>query len=250
MHAVDVDGDALERARDDDAWPTERVTLQVIDVRDTAALEAAFAAAEALAPVDVMMNIAGVLRPEWCTELHASHVDLQIDVNFKALVHGTRVASHAMVARRRGHIVNVASMAALAPIPGISVYSATKFAARAFSLCASLELEDAGVAVSCVCPDAVETPMLVMQEDHDASAITFSGGNPLRAEDVAALICGRVLESRPREVAIPLHRKRLAMLANFFPRLADWLYPRMLRRGQRLRDRRLDARVRSLPPSG
>ena len=60
-----------------------------------------------------------------------------------------------MVAQKFGHIVNVASMAAFAPVPGLSLYSASKYAVRAFSLAAAIELREHGVAVTVVCPDAV-----------------------------------------------------------------------------------------------
>ncbi|MGB1698541.1 MAG: SDR family NAD(P)-dependent oxidoreductase [Nannocystaceae bacterium] len=245
--ATDIDEESLRQTAKDDHWPRERVTCVTLDVRDAAAIAKRFSDADARQPIDVMMNIAGVLRPQWCHELRAADIDLQIDVNVRGLIHGTRVASEAMIPRKRGHIINVASMAAFAPIPGISVYSATKFAARAFSVCAAVELEPHGICVTAVCPDAVETPMLAMQEHHDASAITFSGGTPLTPDAVARLMCTRVLRDRPRELAIPPSRRRLAVLANFFPALADWLYPIMLRRGQKHQHAR--KRSRALRPS-
>ena len=247
--AVDVDAQALHRVADEDGWDPERSTLAVVDVRDTRALSRALDAAEARAPVDVMMNVAGVLRPQWCHELDEDDVDLQIDVNIKGVIHGTRLAAAHMIPRGRGHVINVASMAAFAPIPGISVYSATKFAVRAFSLCAATELAPHGLFVSTVCPDAVETPMLVMQEAHDASAITFSGGRPLEADEIARIICEDVLHRRPREIAIPPRRRRLAILANAFPWLADRLYPLMLRRGFAHRDARISGSSRRPPRS-
>ena len=109
--------------------------------------------------------MAGVLRVERVEDLQPESVALQLDVNTKGVILGTQAAAKVMVGQGRGHIINIASMAALAPVPGISVYSASKFAVRGFSLAAAQELEDRGVQVTVVCPDAVDTPMVDYQLD-------------------------------------------------------------------------------------
>ena len=114
LYAIDINERELHEVARADDWDMNRATLAPLDVRDTTALASAYAAADSRTPVDIMMNVAGVLRPQWCVDLDADAVDLQIDVNFKGVVHGTRIAASHMVPRGQGHIINIASMAAQA----------------------------------------------------------------------------------------------------------------------------------------
>ena len=186
--------------------------------------------------------MAGVLRVEPVVELKPESVALQLDVNTKGMILGTQAAAAVMVAQRRGHIINVASMAALAPVPGISVYSASKFAVRGFSLAAAQELEPRGVHVSVVCPDAVDTPMVDYQLDYDGAAMTFCGLRILSADEVARAIVG-LLDKPRRELAIPWSRGLLARSSTILPGwLHRWITARLTSKGlarqKRLRDRR------------
>ncbi len=172
------------------------------------------------------MNVAGVLRVEPVYELKAESIALQIDVNTKGVILGTRAAAEVMVRQRHGHIINIASLAALAPIPGIAVYSASKFAVRGFSLAAAQELEPFGVHVSILCPDAVDTPMVDYQLDHAGAALTFSGPKILSTDDVAKAVLG--LLAKPRtELVIPWSRGFLARLSSVMPR---FLHRRVVQR--------------------
>ena len=149
---------------------------------------------------------------------NAESVALQIDVNAKGVILGTQAAAAVDGSPRAGRIINIASMAALAPIPGIAVYSASKFAVRGFSLAAAQELEIHGVHVTVVCPDAVDTPMIDHQLAHAGGAMTFSAPRILSVEEVAHAISG-LLNGKPRlELLLPRSRGWLAKLSNFFPR--------------------------------
>ena len=183
--------------------------------------------------VDVMMNVAGYLLPGYVHEVPASEVDRHFDINTKGVVHGTQSAARVMVEAGHGHIINIASLAALAPIPGIALYSASKFAVRGFSLAAGMELARHGVKVTVVCPDAVRTPMLDLQKDYDEAAMTFSGGKLLTVDDVARVIFDRVLPKKPREVHIPYHRGLMARLGNEFPFMADLLSSTLRKQGRK-----------------
>jgi len=245
VYAVDLDVDGLAGAASADGWTEERVFRGKLDVRDGQQYAEVFAdAVDRLGHVDVAMNVAGTLKPAWVADVLAADIDLQVDVNIKGVMHGTRIAAAHMSAREAGHIVNVASMAALAPIPGISVYCATKYAVRAFSLCAAMELEARGVAVTAVCPDAVDTPMLDLQEDYEEAAMTFSNQSVLTADDVARAMTEDVLRRRPMEIALPSSRAWLAKLANAAPRGSGLLLPMMQRRGREFQRRRRGRRDR------
>jgi NAD(P)-dependent dehydrogenase (short-subunit alcohol dehydrogenase family) len=154
----------------------EQLQLRALDVTDPLAWEAAVAAAQRCwGGLDVLVSVAGVLVPGWAHELTDDAVDLHLDVNVKGVVHGVRAVVPGMIAQGHGHIVNVASLAALAPVSGLALYCASKYAVRGYSLSVALELRPHGIAVTVVCPDPVQTPMLDVQRDVEAAAMTFSG---------------------------------------------------------------------------
>src|SRR6185295_6401487 len=108
-----------------------------------------------------------------------------------------------MIPAHRGHIVNIGSLASLSPVPGLSLYVASKFAVRGFTLSAAMELREHGVSVTLIMPDAVETPMLDKQVAYKEAAMTFSGQRPLTVHDIERLIVDTVLPYKPLEAAIP-----------------------------------------------
>lgn len=231
--ATDVAEAALREHASARAWPAERALVLALDVRDASAWERVYAAAEArLGPVDVHVNVAGYLKPGWIDRIDLVELDRHIDVNLRGVAYGTAIAARQMAPRGRGHIINVASLAGLAAIPGIAIYSATKHAVRGLSLAAAAELAERGVAVTAVCPDAVQTPMLDLQVDHEEAALTFSGRRALTVDEVVCTIVDHVLRRRPLEVAMPRGRAALARLAGLFPGLAAAVRPRLQARGR------------------
>ena len=230
--ATDVAEDALRSHADEASWPGERLLLDRLDVTDPQDWQRLVdRAATAWGRLDVVMNVAGFLRPGEIHEAVDEDVHRHFDVNVKGVVFGTRAAARHMIPNRRGHIVNVASMASLAPIPGIALYSASKYAVRAFSLAAAEELRPHGIAVTTVCPDAVRTPMLDLQLDYEQAALTFTAPRLLAVEDIGRLVLGRVLEKRPLLVAIPRRRAWLARFADLFPSTTRWIAARLQKQG-------------------
>jgi 3-oxoacyl-[acyl-carrier protein] reductase len=242
--ATDVDAEALARARAADNWATDSVVSCGLDVRSVAQWEDALAAAlRSFGRVDVLLNVAGYLKPGAGWAASTEEVDRHIDVNFKGMVHGTRIIGRHFVDKRAGHIINFGSLASLASVGGLTLYCATKFAVRGFSLASAQEMSEHGVAVTLVMPDAVQTPMLELQLDYPEAAITFSGGRPLGVEDIERLLVEVVLPRQPLEVSIPFLRGVLAMLATLFPGLTPALAPALARKGRAVQVRRLQSRA-------
>lgn len=183
--------------------------------------------------LDVLLNVAGYLKPGYCHQSTADEVDRHLDINAKGLIFGMQAAARVMVAAGRGHIVNFASLAGVAGIPGISLYSASKHAVRGYSLAAAQELKSHGVYVTVVCPDAVQTPMLDLQVDYDEAALTFSGDRFLTVEDVERVILNKVLPKKPPEVLIPGYRGLLTKLGSAFPGIAAFLAGSLGRKGRK-----------------
>ncbi len=183
--------------------------------------------------LDVLFNVAGYIQPGYCHESSGEDVHRHFDINAKGLIFGTQAAARRMVAAGKGHIVNFASLAGVAGIPGISLYSASKHAVRGYSLAIAQELKPHGVDVTVVCPDAVQTPMLELQVDHEEAALTFSGDRFLTVEDIEKVVLEKVLPKRPPEVLIPGYRGVLTKLGAAFPSLAAMLADSLSKKGRK-----------------
>ncbi len=232
--ATDVAVEPLENYATAQGWPQDRVRTARLDVRSTEDWEAAIAAAATnWGRLDVLLNVAGYVHPGWIHEVDAEEIDRHIDINTKGVILGTRAAARQMVKQGHGQIVNIASLAGIAPIPGISLYSASKFAVRGFTLAVAEELRPHGVTVSVVCPDAVDTPMLDKQIDFTEAAMTFSGRRALQVEDVARAVLDVALVRKRLEVTLPRHRAWMAKLTSLWPALSRPLLPRLTQQGLR-----------------
>ncbi|MEO1370570.1 MAG: SDR family NAD(P)-dependent oxidoreductase, partial [Acidobacteriota bacterium] len=211
---------------------------QALDVRDPDAWgEAVASASAAFGGLDVVMNVAGVLRPGAIASSSPDDVDLHVDVNLKGVIHGTRAAARHMAEQGHGHIINIASLASMAPVPGLGLYVASKYGVRGFSMAAAQELRPRGVWVSCVCPDAVRTPMLDLQVDYPEAAITFTAPRFLTPADVSDLVLGPVLRRRPVVASLPKRRAFLARLADLFPAVASRLAAALTKKGLEVQER-------------
>jgi|GEM_PF-92868 len=210
------------------------------DVTSVAAWDAALA--EALGRfgvLDVLVNNAGVVRPEFGAELSVAAIDAQVDVNLKGVLYGSRLAAQLFSSHGRGHLINIASLAGVAPIHGLPIYSATKYAVRGFTLAVAWELARRGVRASVICPDLVSTNMLTQQLDFPAAALSFSGPAALAVQDVERAVFERALGRGEVEILLPGSRGALAKLGNLWPRLGRLLTGRLVAQGERERLRQL-----------
>ena len=237
---TDVDAAAAQAAAEEIG---RGAFAMAVDVRGRAQVEAARdAVVERAGGLAVWVNNAGVLvtGPVWEQD-EAAH-RLMLEVNALGTVNGTIAAIEAMRGAGGGHVVNVVSLAGLAPVPGEAVYAASKHAALGFSLSTLCDLRAAGVRdvdISCVCPDGIWTPMLHDKLDDPGAALSFSG-RLLQPEEVVAAV-GRVLD-RPRPVtAVPRWRGAQARVADAMPGLALRAVPLVVAQGRRTQ-RRLLAR--------
>jgi len=165
----------------------------VLDVRDRAAVAAAIDALPAShADIDVLVNNAGLARGlEPAHQADLDDWEQMLDTNCRGLVYCTHAVLPGMVARGRGHVVNIGSTAATYPYPGGNVYGATKAFVRQFSLNLRSDLHGTGVRVTCVEPGMVGgTEFSVVRFDGDAerAARVYAGMVPLTADDVAEAV--------------------------------------------------------------
>jgi short-subunit dehydrogenase len=131
----------------------------VVDVTDGNAVRAA---RDAAGSIDGWMNVAGIAKTGAFTTMGDREFDRVMQVNFTALVDGTRAALEAMEPRGAGVVVNVASVAGFLPAPFLAAYSASKHAVVGFTraVAEELRLADSPIRLVLVAPGFVETAMI------------------------------------------------------------------------------------------
>lgn len=183
----------------------DQVLPLVLDVRDRAAIAAAVAALpEAWAAVDILVNNAGLalgLEPAQGADL--DDWDAMIDTNCKGLVTMTRALLPGMVARNRGHIVNIGSTAGEFPYPGGNVYGATKAFVRQFSLNLRADLFGTEIRVTDIEPGLVggtEFSNVRFKGDDTKAAAIYADTEALNPDDIADAV--HWVTTRPARVNV------------------------------------------------
>jgi NAD(P)-dependent dehydrogenase (short-subunit alcohol dehydrogenase family) len=165
-----------------------RARAVACDVRSEAAIGALVAAAEdAFGPIDLFCSNAGVAigggpdapDEDWTTSW---------EVHVMSHVYAARAVLPGMIARGRGYLLNTASAAGLLTNLGAAPYTVTKHAAVGFAEWLAITYGDAGIKVSCLCPQGVNTPMLMGGLDETAGAAVLASGEVLEPEDVAEAV--------------------------------------------------------------
>jgi short-subunit dehydrogenase len=170
----------------------ERALVFPADLAELGELPGVVRAAEGrFGRVDILVNNAGIASSHDFLETSPEFVARTVDINFRAAAVLTRLAVEGMSARRRGHIVNVASLAGVLGIPGEPTYSGTKAALRLFTSSLRLELGEHGVYLTDVVLGTVPTDMLGQVEDSPRVRRYFDRGRRL----------GLLVDTPPREVA-------------------------------------------------
>ncbi|CAN5531710.1 SDR family oxidoreductase [soil metagenome] len=166
--------------------------------------------------IDVLINNAGVMPVGPFLAQSEQAIRTSIEVNFYGVLNGCRLALPAMVARRSGHIVNIASLAGVVAVPGQVVYAGTKFAVVGMSVAMADEFAPHGVEVSTVMPPFTKTELIAGTKETASS-------KPVAPEVIAAAIVN-VLDRPKTLVAVPRPMRIVApILAMLGPRGRRWL---------------------------
>lgn len=184
-------------------WGAEALPLK-LDVRSRMAVERTLGS---LPPeweeVDVLVNNAGLGRGlDKLHEGRAEEWEEMLDTNVKGLLHVTRAIVPGMVARGRGHVVNIGSLAGRQVYPGGNVYCASKFAVKALTRGLKVDLTGTPVRVSTVDPGMVETEFSTVRfrGDGERAAKVYQGMKPLTSRDIAEAVLW--VASRPQHVDV------------------------------------------------
>jgi len=171
----------------------KKLLTLAVDVCDSAKVDHLAAALPAeFAKVSVLVNNAGLaLGLEPAHQAVLSDWDRMIDTNIKGLVHMTRAILPGMVERKRGHVINLGSVAANYPYPGGNVYGGTKAFVKQFSLNLRADLIGTPVRVTCVEPGmcaGTEFSNVRFKGDDSKAESVYNGVQALSADDIAETI--------------------------------------------------------------
>jgi len=200
---------------------------RAVDLADAAAVaEVAAAIQHEIGAPDLIVNGAGAGRFLFVEETSAADAAAMMAVPYLAAFHVTHAFLPAMLARGRGHIVNITSPAAFLPWPGATAYSAARWAVRGFTAALRADLHDTGIGVTLVVPGQTRTPYF---ERNPGSAERIPGvariARTLEPEEVAVALV-RAVERGSRQVVLPFGL-RVALLAHrLLPRPTEWLVAR------------------------
>ncbi len=181
----------LEALREEIENAGGRALAVTADVTDrTAVGRMVEQARERFGTVDLLINNAGLMPLSFIKKLHEDEWHRMVDVNVKGVLNCVGAVLPVMMEQRRGHIVNVSSVAGKRLFPSGAVYCATKFAVRALSEGLRLELTaEYGIRITDVEPGAVATELT--QTITDGDVLEMFGGRQFRmldSEDVAQAI--------------------------------------------------------------
>jgi NAD(P)-dependent dehydrogenase (short-subunit alcohol dehydrogenase family) len=204
----DLDKDVAEQAAAELGAGTVAIELNVTDRESfTAFLDQA---ERELGPVDVLMNNAGIMPVTPFEEESDDSIRRQLDINVYGVIVGTQLAVRRMKTRGSGHIVNIASSAGKAGVPGIATYAATKHAVVGLTEAVRAECRGSGVELSYVMPITVNTQLIEGLADQ-------RGVKRVEPEDVASQIVD-ALELGKVDVYVPRELRVSVALGNLAPR--------------------------------
>lgn len=140
--------------------------------------------------IDVLVNNAGVMPPSPVERIKVDEWNQMIDVNLRGVLHGVAAALPYMKAQKSGQIICTASVAAYKVFPASVVYSATKFAVRAFMEGLRQELKPYDIRTTIIAPGAVKTELLdhISEQDVLAANRNYVGQFGISAQSYASVI--------------------------------------------------------------
>ena len=227
--ATDIDGEAaaataIELGRG--AWSMQQ------DVRDPQSHHAVARAANERGSLELWVNNAGVLYSGSAWDHADAEIAQTVEVNVLGVMFGSRAAVEAMRAKG-GQLINIASISALTPAPGLAVYGATKHAVLGFTISLAGDLDRAGlpITVSAVCPHAINTDMIRDIQDSPGADAAFVNTRLLTQKEVAGVVADLV--DKPRlAVTVPRSQGALAHVLRPFPELSLKMFRPLLKLGE------------------
>ncbi|KRN34262.1 SDR family NAD(P)-dependent oxidoreductase [Liquorilactobacillus mali] len=193
-----------------------------LDVEDPSQIEKLVEDIEdELGPIDVLVNNAGFGLMENVLNFEMKVVEKMFRVNVLGLMYLSKYTALRMAKRKRGAIINVASVAGKIATPKSAVYSATKSAVLGYSNALRLELKPLGISVLTVNPGPIDTEFFKIA-DKTGNYLSKVGFLVQKPDEIAQKIVGTIGTSK-RELTVPFAFEIAHRLYDLFPRVGDYL---------------------------
>jgi NAD(P)-dependent dehydrogenase (short-subunit alcohol dehydrogenase family) len=218
--AIDLEAGPLEQLAAE--LPSGACAWEVADVTDAAGLRrAAVNLEERLGPIDLLIANAGIGRETSALDFRAEDFEALVRVNLIGVGNSVAAVLPEMLARCRGHLVGISSLASYRGLPHMAGYCASKAGVNSLLEALRIELRPCGIAVTTVCPGWIRTPM--------TANLTVPMPGILEVENAARRILAAVRRKAPF-VAFPGGTVRPLRLLRWLPAgLSDWLLARKWR---------------------
>jgi NAD(P)-dependent dehydrogenase (short-subunit alcohol dehydrogenase family) len=219
--AVDLHPEPLVRLAEELAG--KKSAWAVADVTDRNALKAAVSQlGESLGPIDLLIANAGIGLPTSALDFRSEDFEAVIRVNLVGVANSIDAVLPGMLARKRGHLVGISSLASFRGLPHMAGYCASKAGVNALLDSMRVELKAYGIAVTTICPGWVRTPM--------TTRIEAPLPNLLEVEKAVRHIVGAIRKRTPF-FAFPRPSALRVRLMGWLPcGLSDGIVCRMLRK--------------------
>jgi NAD(P)-dependent dehydrogenase (short-subunit alcohol dehydrogenase family) len=219
--AVDLKPEPLEALGKD--LGDARYAWAIADVTDITGLRSVVKDLERkIGPVDILIANAGIGRDTSALNFHAEDVEAQIKVNLIGVANSIDAVLPGMLARNRGHIVAMSSLASYRGLPKMSGYCAAKAGVNGLLEGMRIELRPKGIHVSIICPGWIRTPL--------TANIKVPQPYMMDVEYATRRIVDAI-RAKKEFIAFPGPARRRMRLLRWLPsRLSDWLVVRVVRR--------------------
>lgn len=211
----------------------DRLATFELDITDRAAVDALpQQVAERFGAVDALLNVAGIIQPfVRLNDLDHEVVDRVMDVNFFGTVHTVKAFLPHLLERPDAHVANVSSMGGFLPVPGQTVYGASKAAVKLMTEGLYAELLGTNVGVSVVFPGAVRTDITANSEVAVPGAATAEGSKfPITEPDDAARIIVDGIEAGRFHIYVGRDARLMNLLNRIAPRRSTLLIQRQMKK--------------------
>lgn len=233
---ADIDGSGAEMVASQIGDRAGKARAKKLDVSDAAAFTSlAQGVAKEYGGIDYLFNNAGIGMFGKVCDMSIEQWSSILSVNLIGVINGVAAVYPGMVAAKKGHIVNTASLAGLIPVPTLTAYATTKHAVVGLSISLRPEAEQHGVKVSAICPGFVQsnifdsTCYVGVEKEKALSKLTVK---PIDEKTCVDAIMSGVLKNKPI-VTVPGYAGLLWGLYRFSPGLYFRLTSRAFRKLKR-----------------
>lgn len=210
-----------------------------LDVTDRSSFNSFLSETESeIGPLDVLINNAGIMPISRIIDEDDETSTKTLVVNLWGVINGMKLALPPMLERGHGQIINVSSMLGKVAVPGLAVYSASKYAVVGLTDAVRKEIDGSGVCLTLVLPTMVFTEL-------SSGIKTGQGLRPITADDVASAVVASVVNKR-RNVYVPRYMHAVDLALTLLPRRVTDYFRRMVNHDRALKNVDIESREKYL----